>query len=188
VTAPRGTITEVELEFRLVMRKLWEDHVIWGRCYIISVGADSNDRSATVQRVRSNHEDIGESLKPFYGAEVTNTLTALLLEHTNRAAPVIKALKAGDTVLANDAERRWYENADELSTFLGSVNPHWPKQEMQAMWYEHLRLSRNEAERRFSGDYSGDITAFDEAIVQIIALADLFSDGIVRQFSNRFDR
>ncbi|MGZ4934753.1 MAG: acetylglutamate kinase [Halobacteriota archaeon] len=186
MTAPAKMLTKAELALRLAMQKRWEDHVFWGRCYIISVAADLHDRDATVQRVRANHEDIGEALKPFYGADVTNTLKALLLEHTNRAAPVIKALKAGSALLAKDAEQRWYENADQLGTFLSSINPYWPEKEMQAMLYEHLRLSKSEAVHRFSGDYAGDIAEFDEAVVQIIELADFFSNGIIQQFHDRF--
>ena len=188
MTSPKEMTTQAELDIRLAMRKLWEDHVIWGRCYIISVAADLNDRNATVHRVRANHEDIGEALKPFYGEDVTKTLKVLLLEHTNRAAPVIKALKAGNSLLAKDAERHWYENADQLSTFLSSINPYWPEKQTQRLFYKHLRLSRNEAEHRFSGDFAGDIVQFDEAVLQIIELADLFSDGIVRQFRDRFGR
>lgn len=188
MTAPTGMITQAELDIRLAMRKLWEDHVIWGRCYIISVAADLNDRNATVHRVRTNHEDVGEALKPFYGEDAANTLKVLLLEHTNRAAPVIKALKAGDTLLVKDAERRWYENADQLGTFLSSINPYWPEKQTQRLLYEHLRLSRREAEHRFSGDYAGDIAQFDEAVLQIIELADFVSDGTVRQFPDRFRR
>ncbi|MGB9372075.1 MAG: hypothetical protein WCB79_09135 [Halobacteriota archaeon] len=32
--ATEGTLTEAELDLRLLMRKLWEDHVVWARCYI----------------------------------------------------------------------------------------------------------------------------------------------------------
>ncbi|MGZ7197955.1 MAG: acetylglutamate kinase [Halobacteriota archaeon] len=188
MTTRAEMLTQTEFTLRLAMRKLWEDHVIWGRCYIISVAADLRDRNATVRRVRTNHEDIGDALKPFYGEGVTNTLKVLLLEHTNRAAPVIKALKARNSLLAKDAEQRWYENADQLCTFLSSINPYWPEKETQRLFYEHLRLSRNEAVHRFSDDFAGDIAQFDEAVLQIIELADLFSDGIVLQFRDRFGR
>ena len=56
------------------------------------------------------------------------------------------------------------------------------------MLYEHLRLSENEAEQRLSGDYTADIEQFDEALLQIIELADILSDGIVRQFADQFGR
>ncbi|MGA3198197.1 MAG: hypothetical protein ABSD89_02195 [Halobacteriota archaeon] len=186
--ATGGTLTEAELDLRLMMRKLWEDHVVWARCYIISVAADLRDLDATVQRIRANQEEIGNALKPFYGEAVGNTFKALLLEHTVQAAAVFKAVKTENTSQAEDAERRWYVNADQIATFLSGVNPYWPEKETQDMLYEHLRLSENEAEQRLSGDYTADIEQFDEALLQIIELADILSDGIVRQFADQFGR
>jgi len=186
--ASEGTLTEAELDLRLTMRKLWEDHVVWARCYIISVAADLRDRDATVKRIRENQEEISNALTPFYGAAVGNTLKALLLEHTVQAAAAFKAIKAENTLQAEAAERRWYANADQIATFLSGINPYWPEKETQDMLYEHLRLSENEAEQRLAGDYTSDIEQFDEALLQIIELADILSDGIVRQFPDQFSR
>jgi hypothetical protein len=119
---------------------------------------------------------------------VASRLKALLLEHTVRAAAVIKALKVGNASPAEDAGRRWYANADQIAMFLSGVNPYWPEKEAQDMFYELIRLYQNEAVERLCGDYGGDIAQFDEAVVQVIELADLFSEGIVRQFSDRFGR
>jgi len=186
--ASEGTLTEAELDLRLTMRKLWEDHVVWARCYIISVAADLRDLDATVQRIRENQAEISNAMMPFYGDAVGKTLKTLLLEHTSQAAAVFKAIKAENTLQAEDAQRRWYANADQIAMFLSGINPFWPEKETQDMLYEHLRLSENEAEQRLSGDYAGDIEQFDEALLQVIELADLLSDGIVRQFPEQFGR
>ena len=188
MSARSETVTDAELDLRLMMRKRWEEHVIWARCYIISLAANLKDREATVARIRANQHDIGRAITPFYGDAAGTTLTALLLEHIEQAAPVFKAIKAGDAALAEDAERRWYANGDQIATFLSGINPFWPEKETQDMWYEHLRLSQNEAERRLSGDFVGDILEFDEALSQIIAFSDVLSDGIVRQFPDQFGR
>lgn len=185
---PEGTFTEAELDLRLTTRKLWADHVVWGRCYIISFAADLRDLDATAQRIRENQAQLSYALMPFYGDAVAKTLNALLLEHTSQAAAVFKAIKAENTSQVEDAQRRWYSNADQIATFLSGINPYWPEKEMQDMFYEHLRLSENEAEQRLSGDYAGDIEQFDEALLEIIELADLLSDGIVRQFPEQFGR
>ena len=150
------------------------------------MAADLRDLDATVQRIRANQEEIGNALKPFYGEAVGNTLKALLLEHTVQAAAVFKAVKAENTSQAEDAERRWYTNSDQITTFLSGVNPYWAEKETQETYCtEHLRLSENEAEQRLSGDYTADIEQFDEALLQIIELADILSDGIVRQFADQ---
>jgi len=181
-------LTRAELDLRLMMRKLWEDHVIWARCYIVSLAAELKDSKVTAQRIRRNQEDIGNVIKPFFGEAAGNELSKLLLEHITGGATVMKAAKAGNAALMEEAERSWYANADQIATFLSSINPYWPEKEMQDMLYEHLHLSKNEAVERLGGDYAGDIARFDEAVSQIIEISDIFSDGIVRQFPEHFGR
>jgi hypothetical protein len=41
------------------MRKLWEDHIIWTRVFIISARADLPDKAAATDRLLQNQVDIG---------------------------------------------------------------------------------------------------------------------------------
>ena len=50
------------------MRKLWEDHITWTRLFIVSALSDLPDKGATTDRLRRNPVDIGNAIKPFYGA------------------------------------------------------------------------------------------------------------------------
>ena len=58
------------------MRKLWEDHVTWTRLAIISLTTDSPDTEASVGRLLQNQTDIGNAIKPYYGAAAGKQLTA----------------------------------------------------------------------------------------------------------------
>src|SRR5688572_11942105 len=78
--APTAAATS-PLEFRNAMRKLWEDHITWTRLYIVSAAASLPDKDATAQRLLRNQEDIGNAIKPYYGAAAGNQLTALLKDH-----------------------------------------------------------------------------------------------------------
>src|SRR2546425_3381906 len=81
------------LDFRNAMRKLWEDHVTWTRLYIVSAAADLPDKDLTAQRLLQNQVDIGNVIKPFYGDDAGNKLTALLKDHILGAADLIAAAK-----------------------------------------------------------------------------------------------
>jgi hypothetical protein len=83
-------------QLRTDMRKLWEDHVTWTRLYIVSVAAGLPDKDATAQRLLQNQVDIGNPIKPFYGDDAGNKLTALLKEHIMGAVDLLAAAKAGD--------------------------------------------------------------------------------------------
>lgn len=176
-----------ELAFQDAMRKLWEDHITWTRLYIVSAAAGLPDQGATAERLLKNQEDIGDAIRPFYGDEAGDRLTELLKEHILVAAEVIDAAKAGDSDAFEDANERWYDNADEIAEFLHDANPrHWPEDEMEEMMKEHLDLTLQEAAARLNGDFAADIAAYDEVHVQILHMADMLSEGIIDQFPKKF--
>jgi len=78
------------------MRKLWTDHVVWTRDYIIAAVGDQPDAKAAANRLMKNQEDIGNAVATFYGAPAGQQLTTLLKEHITIAVDLIQAAKAGD--------------------------------------------------------------------------------------------
>jgi hypothetical protein len=169
------------------MRKLWEDHITWTRLVIVSIANDLPDTQPTVDRLLQNQVDIGDAIKPFYGEEAGNQLTKLLTAHITIAAEILQAAKTGDTAAQNDAIARWYANADEIAVFLSSANPkEWPLDEMKAMMREHLDLTLREAVSYLNGDYAGSISAYDQIHAQILDMADMLSNGIIKQFPKKF--
>jgi hypothetical protein len=175
------------LVFQQAVRKLWEDHVTWTRVYIIAALADLPEADAAAQRLLQNQTDIGNAVKPFYGDEAGEQLTALLEDHILIAVDLLAAAKAGDSAKLEDANKRWYENADDIAAFLNSANPrHWRLDEMKTMMKDHLDLTLEEATARLNEDWAGDIVAYDKVHNEILHMADMISDGIIRQFPKSF--
>jgi hypothetical protein len=68
-----------------------------------------------------------------------------------------------------------------------AANPRfWPLDEMDQMMREHLDLTLEEAVARLEGRYADDVAAYEEVHLQILAMADMLSDGIIRQSPQRF--
>jgi hypothetical protein len=183
-----GPLTQAE--FQDAMRKLWEDHITWTRLFIVSkatVPEDLPDLEATTQRLLANQADIGNAIKPFYGAEAGAQLTALLEEHITTAAELVTAAKADDADAVGTASDAWYANADEIAEFLSNANPdNWPLEEMQSMMRGHLDLTLEEATAQITGDYATSVASYDEVHAQILAMADMLSAGIIAQFPDQF--
>lgn len=176
-----------QADFRNDMRKLWEDHVTWTRVYIIDAAADLPSKSVTAQRLLRNQSDIGAAIKPFYGDAAGDKLTALLKDHILIAAEIIDAAKAGQTAKKDDAARRWGANADEIATFLSGANPsNWPAADMKKHMRDHLDLTTAEVVARLGKDWNGDIAAYDRVHEQILHMADMLSDGIIKQHRAKF--
>jgi hypothetical protein len=174
-------------ELRIALRDVWVDHVVWTRQYIVAAVADASDTDYAAQRLLDNQVDIGNAIKPFYGDDAGDTLTSLLQDHILIAGELLTAAKAGDSSGLQEAEEKWYQNADDIATFLSDANPHWPKDHLVNMLDDHLALTKTEAVARLTGDYSADINAFDEIHDQAMTMADELADGIVKQFPERFE-
>ncbi len=174
-------------ELRIALRELWTDHVVWTRLYIISAAAGTPDVDAAAQRLLKNQEDIGDAIKPFYGEAAGDKLTYLLKDHILIAVDLLNAAKAGDSAAADAAEKRWYDNAGDIATFLSEANPdNWSKDDTTAMLNEHLALTKSEAVARLTGDYATDVETFDKIFDQSMIMADHLADGIVKQFPKEF--
>lgn len=137
------------------------------------------DTTAVAERLLKNQEDIGNAIKPFYGTEAANKLTSLLKGHILGAVELLKAAKAGSTTGAAAAEKKWYENADQIATFLSNANPNWPN---------HLALTKAEAVARLTGNYAADIATYDKVRQEANMMSDALVDGIVKQFPNKFSK
>jgi hypothetical protein len=172
------------------MRKLWEDHIVWTRLFIVSAATlpgDLPDIGPTTERLLANQADIGDAFRPFYGDAAGDAVTGLLRDHIVTAARLVAAAKAGDQAEVEAASAAWYANADEIAAALNSLNPRfWDLGHMQAMMREHLDRTLEEAVARLQGRYADDIAAYEQVHADILEMADMLSDGIIDQFPNKF--
>ena len=170
---------------RQSMRRLWTDHVVWTRAYIVAAVANDPSASAAAARLMKNQEDIGRAVASYYGDAAGNRLTALLKDHINIAVDLVAAAKAADNAKLGDADRRWKANAGEIATFLSGANPNWPRETLRVMLEEHLRLTTEEAKARLEKRWTDDVRHFDAILDQALHMADALSDGILKQFPGR---
>jgi hypothetical protein len=173
-------------DLRQGMRKLWEDHITWTRLYIVSATADLPDKDAAARRLLQNQSDIGNAIKPFYGAAAGDKLTALLKDHILIAVEIVDAAKKGETARKDAAVQRWTANADEIATCLSGANPkNWPVAEMKKMMRDHLDFTTAELVARLQKDWTADVVAYDRVHDEILRMADMLSEGIIQQFPNK---
>jgi hypothetical protein len=168
------------------MRKLWSDHVVWTRQYIVAAVAGDPSAQSAATRLLKNQEDIGRAIVPYYGADAGNKLTDLLKQHITIAVDLVTAAKANDAAKQADADNRWRANAVDIATFLSSANPNWPKQTLVDMLNQHLALTKQEAVARLQSKWDEDIAVFDKVYDQAMMMADALSDGIIKQHATMF--
>ncbi len=139
-----------------------------------------------IARLLQNYEDMEEALAPYYGDDA-EVLGDLLQDHLVIAAEILAAAKNGDTAAMNDAIERWYANGHDIAVQMNEMNPKsWPLEETEQMWVEHLDATLAEATAHLTGDFEGEVAAYDLVHDLALEMADFFSNGVIRQFPGQF--
>jgi len=185
---PAGNgISPASVSLKLAMRRLWADHAIWTRDYVIAATSGAPDAGAAAARLLKNQEDIGNAVVPVYGEAAGAALTGLLKDHILIAVDLIEAAKAGDGAKFEENDRKWTENAEEIAGLLSGANPdNWPKADVVDLLMQHLNLTKGEVVARLEGKWEADVEAFDQIFTEILTVADVLADGIVKQFPEKF--
>jgi gas vesicle protein len=183
---PADSETTATAMLKRDMRKLWTDHVVWTRAYVVAAVGDQPDASAAADRLMKNQEQIGSAVANYYGPSAGDQLTSLLKEHITIAVDVVKAAKANNKDALKAADDRWKQNADQIATMLSGANPNWPKSTLADLLNDHLKTTTDEVVARLKKDWNGDVQAFDHVYDHILKMADAISDGIIKQFPEKF--
>jgi hypothetical protein len=179
--------TTKALAFHDAMRALWQSHGTWTERAIVDFVGGLPDTPVVVERLLRNQTEIGNAVKPYYGRRAGNQLTALLKEHINAAVALLQAAKSGDTDAIATATAAFHANGDEIARFLHAANPrHWRLRAMKRMMRVHLDQVVGLAVHQLQGDYPAAVRLYDDYIDHILDMADMLSDGIMRQFPARF--
>jgi uncharacterized protein HemX len=184
-TTSGNGVGQGELSLRLALRRLWSDHVIWTREYVVAAAAGApvserltkvseglveavgtaigrvitplSDGDAAAVRLLKNQEDIGNAVVSFYGAAAGKDLTHLLKEHILIAVEMIAAARAGKDDKFEKEDARWTSNAEEIADLLSGANPNWPKANLVDLLGQHLALTKNEVVARLHQKYDDDV-------------------------------
>lgn len=168
------------------MQKVWIDHTIWTRSYIVSAISNRADQKDVLERLLRNQQDIGNVFKPYYGEDAGNTLAELLRKYILIAGKIVEAAKAVNQADVDQFQADWHRNADEIAKFLSSLNPNWSFKTLQNMLNTHLQLITEIVVSCLKGDWKADIAATDKNEIHMLHFADLLTEGIVKQFPEKF--
>jgi hypothetical protein len=179
-------MNDVTVSLYRAMQRLWTDHVVWTRQYAVAAVDDRPEAGAAATRLLKNQEDIGGAIVPFYGEDAGAHLTDLLKQHILIAVDLVAAAKSGDAEQFATHDKRWDENAAEIAAFLSTANSHWPEKVVVDLLNLHLKLTKDEVVARLEKDYEKDAAIFDQILTEILTLADALSEGITKQFPEKF--
>jgi murein DD-endopeptidase MepM/ murein hydrolase activator NlpD len=179
-------ISQNALGLMEAMRTLVDDHIVWDRQYVVSVGDNLRDMEVVNQKLIANASAIGNLFGKYYGVDNASRITNLLKQHVLLISELVKSSRRGDTVGASNYDRELRSNGDEIAFLLSSLNPYYAEDSIRNMLYQHINMIRNIIANRFARNYTAEAEAFDKARDQSVVIADYLTNGIIEQFPNRF--
>jgi len=174
------------IKARMEMRRLWEDHIVYTRNYVISATSNLPDAQPVLDRLLKNQDDIGNAIRPYYGDAAAQKLSTLLRQHISIAGAVVKAAMANDKVTLSAQQQKWSQNGKDIAAFLSGANPNWKQADLEQMMQTHLDLLTQQVTARLNKDWAADIKAYDDGEDHILMMADALSAGIEKQFPDKF--
>jgi len=168
------------------MRLAWSQHVYWTRLLLISIAERLQDETDVASRLLENPYDIAAIFARYYPPAVTKQIANLLTEHLQIGAKLITALRDKETGQAEELNRAWYRNAEQMSAAFSSLTPHYAYDALHEMFDTHLALTTKEVQMRLAKDYPADIAAFDQVEKEALGMADYFSYGLMQAFPQKF--
>ncbi len=177
-----NSMTQKQIQVLTTMQRLWIEHVLWTRFFIVSTSNDLNDLDEVTKRLLRNPVDFANQLRPLYGSQIAMRFQQLFTDHLQIAAQLVNAAKAGNETETTKQRNLWYANADEIAKFLSDINPYWSKKKWQALLYDHLKMTENEAVQELNGQYEASVTQYDVIQEEAIKMANYMANGIIRQF------
>ena len=187
IVSPSPLTTASYRNFDNAMHKLWADHMQWTFATVDAFFNNPGGLQAQLDRLLKNQENIGAAIVPYYGQAAGDQLTTLLKGHINGAVPVLQAAKNNDQTALNQAIADWRQNAKEISDFLSAANPqNWEQSHIRTHMDGHITQTIAYSVDLLQQNYNQAVIDYDLAFNHMMDFATTLSEGIGKQFPNKF--
>ncbi len=181
-TTPLDGITPNQIKLLHTVRRYWLDYVLWMRALLFSIAFSLPDREAVTRRLYRNPEDFFLLFSALYGERPAGQLRELMKKQTDCASMLMEAVCKEDAQTLAGIRKEGYQNAEQLSIFLQSINESWTGALWQALLEEQLEMTEEEAVFVHSGNNVEGIARFEGLLELSNTMADEMANGLMRQF------
>jgi hypothetical protein len=129
-----------------VVQRLWTDHVVWMREYIVASVDARIDRAEVAARLLRTPSDLGRAIERAAGRKEGRRVAKALRQH------VVMAIDFVDAACAEDEQR--YREIEAV----------WEAADQDEPWHRHIPLIKSIITARMEENFDADVEAFDELL------------------------
>lgn len=185
--AENAILTEDSVKLKNDVERTFTERIIWTRQHIFSIIEGNTEAQEASVKLLSNSEEIGNMFGKYYGDETKEKITKLFKEQALTNNDLAQAYKIGDMARVNSAKKRLKNNASDIADYLNKINPeNWKKAKIEEMLTNHLNLVDEQINTIIKRYWASDIKTFDKMFEENIKISESISNGIIKQFENKF--
>jgi hypothetical protein len=184
MTAPVNNKTSYALA--QAMQRQWMEYAVWIREHTVAAVDERIDRAEVAARLLRVPTDIGRAVEKYHGRKAGRRVTQMLKQHVTIAIDFVDAACDGDRQRYNDVESVWDDNAADFATALGALNVTWTGARVRELWKAHIALIKAMLTARLEENFDHEVDTLDELMTTVVAFADAMTDGIIREFADKF--
>jgi hypothetical protein len=174
-------------ELQAALRDLLVGHAVWVRAVVVATRLGDREAARVADRKAvENARAIGQALAPLYGQEGATAFGDLFVGHYRAVKAFLDATEAGSEPRRKAAVGQMTRNAGQIAAFLNNANPNLPKDAVLSLLGAHAahHVAAIDATRR--RNWTREAEVWEMMVKHLYKIADALTDGIVKQFPDRF--
>lgn len=160
-------------------QRVWSEFSTWMRNYMYSTVDNSANITAVTNRLYRTQTDFYNLFRVFYGPEVSQYFTNLILSFVTSATSVMNGVKNNNQEAVNSSTILWYQNADALASFLAQINPFWDERQWRNLLYQYIAMSNQAITSTVGSNFELEISINDRLQDLTYILGSYMARGII---------
>lgn len=173
-----GCISPAQMHIIFNSRIFWRQLATWTRAYLNSRYLGIGIADDVFGHILIIMSEFTNMLRLTFGGEASEKYYQLLTQHIIIIRELITAQLDGNTDAMKYNVDRLYENGEIRAAFLAVLNPLWNESDWKNMINTYNKLTLEEANSFSTGDFAGNIEAYDKLTLQTDVMGDYFAHGL----------
>jgi len=155
-------LTFEQMNILINYQRLWANLALWIRSVMRSTVFNTPDLQTNVNQLFNKvPQDFYNAFWLFYGQEISQYFLNYITRFIASALQLINAYRDNDIETINTSTSQWYQSADDLATFLASINIYWDANQWRSLLYQYIKLEIEEIIAFQNENYEQEIEIFN---------------------------
>jgi len=172
-------LTNEQVNIINTFQRLWVKIGYWIRIYLRSSVNNTPDKQIISNYLTTLPNEFYSIFNIFYGFEVAQKMKDLIFNFIKSAMQVIEYSGYGEGSLTNSAISEWYQSADEIASYLASINVYWDENQWKYMLYQYIRLKIDDISSIVKGEYQENIDLYNTIDDIVFLMGSYMARGII---------